>query len=238
MKREDSEGSSVRLVDPKSKYKLLVLDFDYTMTDCHTHNTAMDKGKQKAVTIGQGLVVDGVKVVVASHSKYPKLIEVGLVKLGLTPDETAQIHVICGEPLDSANGKNEHIDIAKKLHGIEDDSDVLLVDDSILNRCVAIKRGIDVVSVIPLVSYLYDAKVKMGHIEEGGASTDYDTSSGEEEYEDEYEDEEEDEEEGYSEYSDSLLKPIQFNKGCSSGRLDEDVVDTIGDHELGKDADQ
>ena len=208
----------------KSKYKLVVVDFDYTMINCHSHNNAVRAG-QSPITLeeNKGLIVDGkaygkteiypkynetsleewatgffdtkdrfnfaamqvgffrelltdgVQVVIASHTKYPKIIDVALVKMGFTLEEIAKIHVICGAPLDEKSGKNEHIDLAMKLAGVESYEDVLLIDDSGINLRAAGSKNIGIVKVHPMNPFVYDAKVACGYIEEDRESTDYDS---------------------------------------------------------------
>lgn len=119
------------------------------------------------------LLADGVQVVIASHTKYPKIIDVALVKMGFTLEEIAKIHVICGAPLDEKSGKNEHIDLAMKLAGVESYEDVLLIDDSDMNLHAAGSKNIGVVKVHPMSPFVYDAQIVCGYIEEDDESTDY-----------------------------------------------------------------
>lgn len=206
----------------KSKYKLVVVDFDWSMINCHSHNEAA-RARQLPITLeeNRGLVLDdevygetelyseydeaalekwatsffeetdrfnfgvgqvaffrelledGVQIVIASHTRYPKIIDVALVKMGFTSKEIEKIHVICGVPLDALNGKNEHIDLAMELAGVKLYEEVLLIDDSDGNLLAARKKNIDVVKVSPWCSYVFDAKVACGYVEENDESTNY-----------------------------------------------------------------
>lgn len=217
-----SSSTSSGSKECKSKYKLVVVDFDLSMLDCHSHNAAV-YAKQYPITREEhrGLILDGkaygetviypiydetaleewatsffeakdrfnfgkmqvdffrelledgVHAVIASHTKYPKIIDVALVKMGFTVEEIEKIHVICGVPQDVANGKNEHIDLAMKLAGVESYEDVLLIDDSDANLRAARKKNISVVKVFPMSPFVFDARVACGYIEEDGESTDY-----------------------------------------------------------------
>ncbi len=223
---EDTTGSSYSstsaAIECKSRYKIVVVDFDWTMLNDHSHNKAVF-AKQIPITLeeNRGLILDGkaygkteiypeydetalgewaasffeakdrfnfgvmqvdffrellednVQIVIASHTKYPKIIDVALVKMGFTVEEIGKIRVICGVPLDVANGKNEHIDLAMKLTDVESYKDVLLIDDSNENLFAARKKNIGVVKAHPMSPYVFDAKVECGYIEEGDESTDY-----------------------------------------------------------------
>ena len=215
-------STSVDSKECRSKYKLVVVDFDWTMINCHSHNEAV-YAKQSPVTLEENkglildgkaygttkiyheynetsleewatgffeakdrfnfspmqvnffreLLADGVQVVIASHTKYPKIIDVALVKMGFTLEEIGKIHVICGAPLDEESGKNEHIDLAMKLAGVESYEDVLLIDDSNMNLRAAGSKNIGIVKVHPMCPFVYDARVACGYIEEDDESTDY-----------------------------------------------------------------
>lgn len=216
-------STSVDSKECRSKYKLVVVDFDWTMINCHSHNKAV-YAKQSPVTLEENkglildgkaygttkiyheynetsleewatgffeatdrfnfspmqvnffreLLADGVQVVIASHTKYPKIIDVALVKMGFTLEEIGKIHVICGAPLDEKSGKNEHIDLAMKLASVESYEDVLLIDDSNMNLRAAGSKNIGIVKVHPMRPFVYDARVACGYIEEeDDESTDY-----------------------------------------------------------------
>lgn len=160
--------------------KLLVIDFDGTIINHHSHNEAREDkmqffsnqtglilngesyddtiknkfyradliskwsnvffsrkdrffDKDKQTKLFRDLLNDEVKVVIASFSQYPEIIEVALKHIGLTCEEAEKIDIICGAPKDRFAGKNEHIRLAMDLSDIKDTKNVIFVDDNAEN---------------------------------------------------------------------------------------------------------
>jgi len=97
------------------------------------------------------LLKNGMHVAITSFGKNPEAIPFVLEKVGLTPDEIAQIKVYTFRPdkeTRHARGKNDHLEqaIAACTHHPKP-HEVVLVDDNVNNYELAKKKGYNVVWV-------------------------------------------------------------------------------------------
>jgi hypothetical protein len=74
-----------------------------------------------------------IHVAIVSFNKFPDVIPFALEIIGFVDAEIEKIDIICGSPLETGVGKNEHINLAAERKGIKNLENVLFVDDNAIN---------------------------------------------------------------------------------------------------------
>lgn len=147
----------------KPNSRLFCFDFDNTIVDGHFHNALFDMGVAPAkaskkqldlllkshAILNEALLLQtfrsilskGHHIAITTWSEYPEVIAPTLRKLGLNPEEIAQIHIESGIPSSLEGRKSNHIARAKQHFGITNNKNVFLIDDDELNILQAQHEG-------------------------------------------------------------------------------------------------
>lgn len=152
------------MITPSDR-KLFCFDFDQTLVNGHFHNTivkAKVKTRDAMLQLIESLLVDptvglknpkevkdimqsalrnGHAVAIVSFTSFPECFVPTLTKLGLSPDEIAQIGQFHGFPSHPKLYKNEHIAKAMDFAGITNKQNVYLIDDDPQNCAFAEQIG-------------------------------------------------------------------------------------------------
>jgi len=110
------------------------------------------------VVMIRGLFEAGIIVVIATHNHFPDIVSLALEKLGFTSEEMDKIDIISGFPMIQSMYKNEHIELAMKLHNIDNVQDVILIDDSYTNCSRAEDMGCQIIWVRPNQPYFREVQ--------------------------------------------------------------------------------
>ncbi len=124
---------------------------DRATLEAHLEKVGGIKNRMALQMTIRDLLKKGVKIAVTSFNNHPESIPFVLEKIGLTPQEIAQIHNASSRPESAqrhAMGKNNHIEKAIAACGGDMlPQEVVLVDDNINNFELAKQKGYQVIWV-------------------------------------------------------------------------------------------
>ncbi|WP_367364439.1 HAD family hydrolase [Candidatus Tisiphia endosymbiont of Nedyus quadrimaculatus] len=182
--------------ETQSDKTLLCIDWDGTIVKDSLHNalysTFLDhedcvnrfladettnwKNKDILVELLKKALTIGCHIAIVSFGSYPDWIKYALKQLALESTLLEKIYVVSHPHGNNYEGKQEHIEEAKKHFGVSDNKKVVLIDDDSDNVDIARKNGMQGIDVTEDIGYLTEASkiVTAQEQKENQIQTDFD----------------------------------------------------------------
>ncbi|MDR0330015.1 MAG: HAD family hydrolase [Rickettsia sp.] len=160
----------------QSDKMLLCIDWDGTIVKDSLHNalnatfnyqdcvdrfladeTKNWKNKELLVELLQKALTIGCHIAIVSFGSYPDWIKYALEQLALESTLLEKIYVVSHPRRDDYEGKQEHIEEAKRHFGVSENKKVVLIDDDLNNVNIAKKNDMQGIHVKEGIEYLNKA---------------------------------------------------------------------------------
>lgn len=184
----------------QSDKMLLCIDWDGTIVKGSLHNalnttfnykncvdlfladeTKSWKNKEPLVELLQKVLTTGCHIAIVSFGSYPEWIKYALKQLALEStllEETLlkKFYIVSHPRRDGCEGKQEHIEEAKRHFGVSENKKVVLIDDDLDNVDIARRNGMQGIHVAKDIGYLTEASkiVTAQEQKENQIQTDFD----------------------------------------------------------------
>ncbi|WP_341757746.1 HAD family hydrolase [Candidatus Tisiphia endosymbiont of Ditula angustiorana] len=134
------------------------------------------KNKELLVELLQKVLTIGCHIAIVSFGSYPNWIKYALKQLALKSTLLEKIYVVSHPRRDGCEGKQEHIEEAKRHFGVSENEKVVLIDDDLDNVDIARKNGMQGIHVAKDIGYLTEASkiVTAQEQKENQIQTDFD----------------------------------------------------------------
>lgn len=182
--------------ETQSDKMLLCIDWDGTIVKGSLHNalnttflnhedcvnrfladeTTNWKNKDLLVELLKKALTIGCHIAIVSFGSYPNWIKYALKQLALESTLLEEIYVVSHPRRNGCEGKQEHIEEAKRHFGVSENKKVVLIDDDLDNVDIARKNGMQGIDVTEDIGYLTEASkiVTAQEQKENQIQTDFD----------------------------------------------------------------